>query len=595
MLEAVRTTAQKMRGRMAMAVLGAVVWGMALPAQAAPPPQTAQAPAGAAAQTSSDSVQKGPPTVEQPNPLERKLSDSEKIKQQKLLRQELKGEYKKWLDEDVVWIITDEEVKAFKSLTNDEERDNFIEQFWLRRNPNPDSPENEFREEHYQRIAYANEHFAAGKPGWRTDRGRIYIEYGKPDNIDSHPSGGQYERPMEEGGGSTATYPFEIWHYRYLEGIGDNIDIEFVDTCQCGDYHMTLDRSEKDALKYVPGAGETLYEQMGRSTKAERMNGGLEQLGNGPMAAEENSKEFERLDRFAKLTAPPAIKFKDLDAFISEHKILTGPPFPFDVRTDFVKVTNDTVLVPLTIEIRNRDITYTSKEGASIGTVNIEGRVTSISGRIAQTFEDTVQVATPNDLLQQTKSSASVYWKALPLRPGRYKVDIAIKDVNNKDHIGFWERGVDVPKYDDDRLSASSLILADKMERVPSKQIGAGNFVIGNTYIRPRVSENALTPVSFTRAQSLNFWMQVYNLGIDEKTKQNGATIVYTISDMASGKDVLHLTEQTVKVNPNADQVTLEKSMPLASLKPGKYEVRIQVDDGVSKQQLAQKAVFTVE
>jgi hypothetical protein len=345
----------------------------------------------------------------------------------------------------------------------------------------------------------------------------------------------------------------------------------------------------------VPGAGETLYEQMGRSTKAERMNGGLEQLGNGPMAAEENSKEFERLDRFAKLTAPPAIKFKDLDAFISEHKILTGPPFPFDVRTDFVKVTNDTVLVPLTIEIRNRDITYTSKEGASIGTVNIEGRVTSISGRIAQTFEDTVQVATPNDLLQQTKSSASVYWKALPLRPGRYKVDIAIKDVNNKDHIGFWERGVDVPKYDDDRLSASSLILADKMERVPSKQIGAGNFVIGNTYIRPRVSENALTPVSFTRAQSLNFWMQVYNLGIDEKTKQNGATIVYTISDMASGKDVLHLTEQTVKVNPNADQVTLEKSMPLASLKPGKYEVRIQVDDGVSKQQLAQKAVFTVE
>jgi len=543
----------------------------------------------------SDGVEKGPPTVEQPDPLKRKLSDSEKMKQQKLLRQELKGEYKKWLDEDVVWIITDEEVKSFKSLSNDEERDNFIEQFWLRRNPSPDSPENEYREEHYQRIAYANEHFAAGKAGWRTDRGRIYIEYGKPDSIDSHPSGGRYDRPMEEGGGTTAAYPFEIWHYRYLEGIGDNIDIEFVDSCQCNDYHMTIDRSEKDALKYVPGAGETLYEEMGKSTKADRMNGGLEQLGNGPMATQELAKQFDRLDRYSKLMAPPVMKFKDLDAFITEHKLLTGPPFPFDVRTDFVKVTNDTVMVPLTMEIRNRDITYTSKEGASIGTVNIEGRVTSISGRIAQTFEDTVQVATPTDLLQDTKNNASVYWKALPLRPGRYKVDIAIKDVNNTDHIGFWERGIEVPKYDDDRLSASSLILADKMERVPSKQIGAGNFVIGNTYIRPRVSASSIAPVSFTRQQSVNFWMQVYNLSVDEKTHQNNGTIEYTIVSLESGKDVLHLTETTAKISPNSDQVTLEKSMPLASLKPGKYQVRIKVSDVNTKQEIAQKADFVVE
>jgi GWxTD domain-containing protein len=124
------------------------------------------------------------------DPLHRQLSDKEKFKQQKEVREELKGPYKKWVNEDVRWIITDQELKAFKSLSNDEERDNFIEQFWLRRNPNPDSPENEFREEHYRRIAYANEHFAAGKPGWKTDRGHIYIAYGKPDSIDSHPSGG---------------------------------------------------------------------------------------------------------------------------------------------------------------------------------------------------------------------------------------------------------------------------------------------------------------------------------------------------------------------------------------------------------------------
>src|SRR5580765_6821068 len=202
-----------------------------------------------------DGVVQGKPVEEKPDPLKRQPSDKEKFQQQRALRQELKGVYKKWLDEDVRWIITDQEMQAFKSLANDEERDTFIENFWLRRNPNPDSPDNEFRDEHYRRIAYANEHFAAGKPGWKTDRGHIYIAFGKADSIDSHPSGGNYQRPMEEGGGNTSTYPFETWHYRYLEGIGDNIDIEFVDTCMCGDYHMTIDRSEKDALKYVPGAG----------------------------------------------------------------------------------------------------------------------------------------------------------------------------------------------------------------------------------------------------------------------------------------------------------------------------------------------------
>ena len=220
------------------------------------------------------------------DPLTRQRSDKERFKQQKELRQELHGTYKKWVDEDVHWIITDEELKAFKSLSNDEERDSFIEAFWQRRNPNPDSPENEFREEHYRRIAYANEHFAAGKPGWKTDRGHIYIAFGKPDSIESHPSGGMYDRPIEEGGGQTSTYPFETWHYRYLEGIGENIDIEFVDTCMCGEYHMTIDRGEKDALQHVPGAGQTYYEQMGMAKQADRFRGGLETLGNGPMSSQ---------------------------------------------------------------------------------------------------------------------------------------------------------------------------------------------------------------------------------------------------------------------------------------------------------------------
>jgi len=564
---------------------GMRVMGQTSPSNATPAQATQSTP----------DVTKTPPVAEKPDPLKRRLSDREERDRLKATKIELKGQYKKWLDEDVRWIISDQEAKTFKSLSNDEERDAFIEQFWQRRNPNPDSNDNEYRDEFYARIAYANEHFAAGQPGWMTDRGHIYIAYGKPDSIDSHPSGGSYERPMDEGGGETSTFPFEVWHYRYLEGIGDNIDVEFVDTCMCGEFHATIDRSEKDALKHTPGAGLTQYEEMGQAKKADRFSGGgLEQLGNGPMSSSQQSKEFDRLDTFAKLFAPPPVKFADLDDFLATSKVLSGPPFLFDVRTDYVKLTNETVMVPVTLQIRNGDITYNTKEGDSVGTVNILGRVSTITHRIVYTFEDTVKVETPSDLLQRTKNNMSVYWNAIPLPPGRYKLEIAIKDVNNPDHMGAWRRSVDVPEFDDDRLASSSLILAGEMSRVPSKDVGAGSFVIGNTKVVPRVPPTFAAPVTFHRAQNLNFWMQVYNLGIGEN-KRNDATIEYQILNMATNKSVLDMQESASKLNPNADQLTLEKTMPLAGLEPGKYQVTIKVNDGILKQTIDQSAPFIVE
>ncbi len=534
------------------------------------------------------------------NPLNRQLSDKERAKAQKALRQELKGPYKTWLNEEVPYIITDEERKAFMSLSNDEEREAFIENFWLRRNPNPDSPENEFREEHYRRIAYANEHFAAGKPGWKTDRGRIYIMWGPADSIDAHPSGGMYERPSEEGGGETSTFPFEVWHYRYLEGVGENVDLEFVDTCQCGDYHFTIDRSEKDALKNVPGAGLTQYEEMGKGSKTDRFQGGgLEQLGSGPMAQAQQGKEFDRIELAAKIFAPPPIKFSDLDAaldaFNSTHKLLSGPPFPFDVRTDFVKVTDSMDLVPITLQIRNRDITFVTKDGVSKGVVNILGKVTTIMHKTVQTFEDTVEIEVPSELLEKSLDGKRLYWKALPIPPGLYRLDIAIKDVNNPDHIGIYGRGIEVPTYQDEKLGASSLILADQMNTVSSRQIGSGNFIISNTYVRPRVASNPATVVNFKRNQDLNFWMQFYNLGIDEATKSNSATVTYQISDAATGAVILEKQLESKDLGAHSDQLTVEKTLPMAGLPPGKYKVTVKISDAISKQEIAQSAPFVVE
>jgi len=529
------------------------------------------------------------------DPLKRPRSDKEQQQAQKAVRQELKGAYKTWLDQDVAYIISDEERKAFRNLSNDEERDSFIEQFWLRRNPNPDSPDNEFREEHYRRIAYANEHYAAGKPGWKTDRGHIYIAFGPPDSTDSHPSGGSYQRPMDEGGGETSTFPFEVWHYRYLEGIGENIDIEFVDTCMCGDYHFTIDRGEKDALLHVPGMGATQWEEMGMAKKADRFKGGFENLGTGPLSSSQASKEFDRIELASKLFAPPPVKFKDLENFITEHKLINGPIFPFDVRTDLVKVTDNTVLVPITLQIKNRDITFVTKDGVATGLVNILGKVTTITHKTVQTFEETVQVQQPSELLEKSLDRQSIYWKAVPLLPGLYRLDIAIKDVNNPDHIGVYGRALEVPEFHDEKLATSTLILADQMNAVSSHEIGEGNCVLGNTKICPRVSANPATPVSFKRAPQLNFWMQIYNLGIDEATKSNGAKVTYQIVDAANNNVLFQKELESKDLGAHSDQITVERSLPLAGLQPGKYRVTIQVNDEISKQEIAQSAPFVVE
>jgi GWxTD domain-containing protein len=545
------------------------------------------------AQDKDKDTQKGP-DASQVDPLKRPIPEKQRKANAKALKIELSKTYRKWLDEDVRWIITDEERSAFMQLSNDEERDQFIEAFWQRRDPTPDTEENEFKEEHYRRIAYANEHYAAGIPGWKSDRGRIYIVFGPADEIESHPSGGTYERPMEEGGGETSTFPFEQWRYRYIEGIGQEVIIEFVDTCMCGDYHMTLDRSEKDALKMTPNAGLTLYEQMGMANKADRFtNGGLEQLGAGPFNNDLQSKEFDRLGQFAKLQAAPAVKFKDLEEVVS-HKISVNL-MPFDVRADFVKVTNDTVLVPITIQIKNRDVTFQNKDGVERGTVNIFGRVTTLTGKIVQTFEDTVQVDVPVELLPKTAENSSVYWKALPLRisQNRYRLDVVVKDVNG-DRTGSWEHAIVIPDFSEDKLSSSTLIIADQMEPVATKNVGTGSFVIGTTKVRPRVAPSDGKPILFKRNQKLNFWMQVYNLSVDEKTHKPSATFEYNVTD-ANNKAVIHTVESTDTMGNVGDQVTLQKTLSAANLPPGLYKIEIKVNDNLSKQTVDPTATFAVE
>jgi GWxTD domain-containing protein len=513
-----------------------------------------------------------------------KLTKEQKKKMGRALK-ELDAQYKQWLSEDVVYIISPEERTAFLQLSTSEEREQFIEQFWLRRSSNPDLPENDFKEEHYRRIAYTNEHFASGIPGWKTDRGRTYIIWGPADEVDSHPTGGTYDRPMDEGGGSTTTYPWETWRYRYLEGIGENIIIEFVDPTGSGEYHMTMDPSEKDALTHVPGAGLSLMESMGLASKADRFtrsDGTNLPTTMGGQPASMN--EFNRLEQFAKVQQAPAVKFKDLEALVTSR--IVRDQLHFAWRTDFLKVTNDTVLVPVTIQVPNSQLSFQSKEGVHSATMNVFGRVSTLTGRVVQTFEEPISRDFPDSLFQQSVKLQSIYQKAIPLRPGLYRLDLVIKDVHSG-NVGVVNSRLQVPRYEDEKLEASSLILADQIEHVPAKQIGAGQFVLGSSKVRPRMEGD------FTTADRLGIYMQVYNLKPDEKTHRSDSTFQYTVKK--GDQQIMQFKETGGDMKQTGDQVTIERLLPLSTLAPGKYTLEVSATDALTKQTISRSAEFTIK
>ena len=532
-----------------------------------------------------------PDQAQDQNRKEQKRSKKEKQKSDSELKKELDSQYKTWLDQDVVYIITPEERHTFLHLTTNEEREQFIEAFWQRRNPDPDSAENTFKEEHYRRIAYANEHFASGIPGWKTDRGKIYIMWGPPDEIDAHPTGGTWDRPMDQGGGETTTYAYEDWRYRYLEGIGENVELEFVDPSGTGEYHLTTDPSEKDALLRVPGAGLTMAESMGMADKSQRFSNtdGTNMAENemGANMQSESMNEFTRLELEANIFRPPPVKFKDLEA-LSTSRIVRDQ-VKFDYRYDFLRITSDTVLVPITVQIPVRQLSFQEKDGVDSANMNLFARITSLGGRVIQTFEDTLRTDIPTSQLQNSLGTSRIYQKAVPLAPGLYRLDIVIKDINSG-NVGVVNARLDVPRFDDDQLSNSSLILADDIQRVSTKDIGLGQFVLGDLKVRPKLDQ------TFTPEDSMGVFLQIYNLKVDDKTHKADASVEFRVT-----KDEKGVTSPTLKfdipankIPEHGEEMTLANEITLGSLAPGKYKLEVAVTDNVSKQTITPTTDFVV-
>jgi len=508
---------------------------------------------------------------------------------------ELRSVYKTWIEEDVSIIITEEEIRAFKALKTDEERDRFIESFWYRRDPDPDTPENEYKDQFYERKEYANEHFASGVPGWKTDRGRVYIKYGKPDEIEPHPAGGPYDRPSYEGGGTTTTYPFEVWWYRNIDGIGTDVEIEFVDPTGSGEYRIARNPNEKDAMLYVPNAGPTLAERLGLENKADRVamaNG----FGNGGQSgrlfgARAKDGEFERLDTITKLDKPPVIRFNDLEVKAGLPEI-AGDVLPFGIRTDLMRLSEESVVVMFTVQFDHHDVAFKNEGGLYRGMINLYAKVTSVAGQVRSTFEDVLQTNRYTEAqMPVARSQRSMYQKNAVLSPGRYKVDVVAKDVISG-KIGVLHHSFEVPRYPEKQLSTSSLVLASSIQSLSNQVIQAGPFVLGAYKVEPYVSG------VYKPGQNLAMYLQVYNAEMDQATLKPALKVEYTI--YRGGVEVMSLGEDGQSkmgfIDMKGTQLTVVRAIPLTGAigEPGSYTVKVRVTDLVAGKTVEPAAQFVV-
>ncbi|MBP6002269.1 MAG: GWxTD domain-containing protein [Pyrinomonadaceae bacterium] len=480
---------------------------------------------------------------------------------------EIKDAHKRWINNDVPYIITAAERKAFLALRTDDERESFINIFWSNRDPDPETEENEYRQEYYERIAYANEHFGSGIAGWKTDRGRIYITWGKPDSIEAHPSGGAYERPSYEGGGSTTTYPFETWFYRHLEGVGDGVEIEFVDPTGTGEYRIARNENDKDALAMVPGMGRK-YEPANEPQRFQR----------------EQDAPLARLSRIAALSVPPNVRFTDLDRALTDSPVIDNNPLGFDLRIDHFRQSDDRVITTFTVQTSNSQLKFVPVGGIETATINIFGRVTAVTNKKTGIFEESVTATATSADLVETRDRSLVYQKALALAPGIYKVGVIVRDVatGNK---GITSLGFTVPKYDERALSTSTLVLTSNLRAANENEIG-DRFVIGGRKVIPNLSG------SYKQGQDVGIYMQVYNAETDQTTLRPALDVSYVLSK--DGKEVLRRVEDWSGLSDAGQRLTLANMLPTAGLAPGEYTVAVVIRDRVRDSALRVEGNITV-
>jgi hypothetical protein len=330
-----------------------------------------------------------------------------------------------------------------------------------------------------------------------------------------------------------------------------------------------------------------MMEQMGLANKTDRFNRTDGTHLGTPFGGEtEAMNEFTRLEQFAKLQRPPQIKFKDLEAAITSR--LSYNILPMKTRVDFFPVTDATVLTNVTLQFDRKDLQFQFKDGVQKAVIDIYAKFSTMTRRVVNVFEDTVNATTPPEYLQDFTKGKSIYQRTIPLAPGTYRLNVMAKDVVGG-NLSNYEVAVTVPRLDPDKLSSSTLILADLIEKVPSKSIGTGQFVIGSTKVRPRMDD------VFKHDEKMGIYLKLYNFGEEEGTHLPSGQVEYEVVKNGTNERIFNFTEDVGQIpGASTSQVTIEKLLPLNTLVPGQYTLRLKVTDKNRKQTLTPSVQFTV-
>jgi GWxTD domain-containing protein len=501
-----------------------------------------------------------------------------------LIQEEQEDYFKKWVDEDVIYIISDEERKVFEELTTPEEKENFIEQFWFRRDPDPKTAANEFKTEHYRRLAYVNEKFSVGMPGWMSDRGRIYIIHGPPVQIEAHPTGGQYQRPLREGGGWTQAYPWERWRYHFIEGIGQDIELEFVDRSMTGQYKLALNPEQKDALLQSGKGGPTIFEIWKLESKGDRPYLDPRKRDAWAHLQRQRDMPFERYLTYARVQGAKPVKYKDLQELVKIN--VTYEKIPFTVRIDYFQLNEAQVLVPVTMELEEKHLSFSRRDDIFMAEVAVYGLVTSLSNQIVEEFEDELATGHRAKDGNAAASGRAVYQKMLVLEnTSRYKLDLVVKDLHSG-RVGIVRKAIVPPKFGSGELTLSKPILSNQiflLEDVPDEN---PMFVLGDVKIRPSLDN------VFRSDQPLGLYFQAYNSALDQSSLTPSLSVSFRITH--EGDTVLELldeSEQSVQFFSSRRMVFIQE-LPVMGLRAGRYNLEVRLDDHVGNQSASAELEF---
>lgn len=491
-------------------------------------------------------------------------------------RPELTEKYKDWLEKDVFYLITSREKSGFFKLENDRQRDLFIREFWRQRDPSPGTPRNEFREEHYRRLAVADRLFSRGtsKPGWRTDRGRIYIILGPPVNRQyfDHPD----------------IYPIELWYYQGAKSdrIAPFFHVMFVKKFGSGDFVLydplvdgpNILSPETSEIPWDPGRpqfdaeasffggstkdqafGGTVYGILykispdlaqasltllpyGSSADPTKSNQALGNVNQYPSQRVDDKYVTEFLERRASVEVDYSINYIENLNVVKIFKDADG--------IDFVHYAIQPEILSLD---RYADKFYSQ--------VNLSGRVSDLEGKTVFQYSKAYPMEFTRDEIPAISSRPMTIQDSFPLIPGHYKFNCLLENTVSKEFTSF-EKEIIIPGPSG-ALRMSSLLLAYDAEEI--KDTSRTAFQIGNTRLIPSLDNR------FSPEETLVLYFRFYEFGQELST---GATLVWGIY---RGERKIYEESRKSRVYPQKSEFLAR--FPLADYKPGSYTAKVVLKD----------------